>query len=71
MLRAAMLGSLLGTPLGVLWVAPLVPALAIKVLFATVWASFGVLHLYRMREITAHQGIIPTHPRRRRVRGAR
>jgi uncharacterized membrane protein YfcA len=33
------------------------------VLFAVVWASFGVLHFYRIREITHHQGIIPTHVR--------
>jgi uncharacterized membrane protein YfcA len=60
MLRAALAGSVLGTPLGIVLVAPVVPALAIKVLFAVVWASFGVLHLYRLREITAHHGIIPT-----------
>jgi uncharacterized membrane protein YfcA len=63
MLRAAMAGSLLGTPLGILWVAPVVPGVAIKVLFAVVWASFGVLHFYRGREITAHHGIIPTNLR--------
>jgi uncharacterized membrane protein YfcA len=34
MLRAALAGSLLGTPLGILWVAPVVPGVAIKVLFA-------------------------------------
>lgn len=60
MLRAAMAGSLLGTPLGILWVAPVVPGLVIKVLFAVIWASFGVLHFYRIREIIAHRGIIPT-----------
>lgn len=63
MLRAAMLGSLLGTPLGIWLIAPVVPGLAIKVLFAVVWASFGVLHFYRIREITGHHGIIPTQLR--------
>jgi uncharacterized membrane protein YfcA len=60
MLRAALAGSLLGTPLGILFIAPIVPGIAIKVLFAVVWASFGVLHFYRLREITAQHGIIPT-----------
>jgi len=59
MLRWAMLGSLVGTPLGIFFVAPLVPALAIKVAFAVVWASFGVLHLYRLRELTRHEGLAP------------
>ncbi len=63
MLRAAMIGSALGTPLGIVLLAPVVPGLVIKVLFAVVWASFGVLHFYRIREITHHEGIIPTHVR--------
>jgi uncharacterized membrane protein YfcA len=63
MLRAAMLGSLLGTPLGIVLIAPVVPGLVIKVLFAVIWASFGVLHFYRIKEITAHHGIIPTQLR--------
>jgi uncharacterized membrane protein YfcA len=63
MLRAAMLGSLVGTPLGIALIAPVVPGLVIKVLFAVVWASFGVLHFYRIKEITAHHGIIPTQLR--------
>jgi len=57
MLQGALVGSALGTPLGVLWIAPHVPELAIKVVFAVVWASFGVLHLYRIREIAAHVGM--------------
>jgi uncharacterized membrane protein YfcA len=56
MLRPAMLGSLIGTPLGILYVAPLVPALWIKLLFAVVWASFGVLHLLRTREFCSVDG---------------
>jgi uncharacterized membrane protein YfcA len=57
MLKGAMLGSLVGTPLGILFIAPLVPELWIKVVFAVVWASFGVLHLYRIGEISAHEGM--------------
>ena len=57
MLKGAMLGSLFGTPLGILFVAPFVPELWIKVVFAVVWASFGVLHLYRIGEIASHVGM--------------
>ena len=59
MLRWAMLGALIGTPLGILYIAPLVPSLVIKVLFAVVWCSFGVLHLYRLRELCRHEGMVP------------
>ena len=57
MLKGAMAGTVIGTPLGIAFVAPLVPALAIKVVFAVVWASFGVLHLYRIGEIAGHAGM--------------
>lgn len=56
-LKGALWGALFGTPLGILFVAPLVPELWIKLVFAVVWASFGVLHLYRMGEIASHVGI--------------
>lgn len=59
MLRWAVLGSIIGTPLGIVFIAPHVPALFIKLLFAVVWCSFGVLHLYRLREITRHEGLAP------------
>ncbi len=57
MLKGSVLGSLLGTPLGIVFIAPLVPELWIKVVFAVVWASFGVLHLYRIGEISSHTGM--------------
>lgn len=57
MLKGAMLGSLLGTPAGILWIAPLIPGLWIKIAFAVVWCSFGVLHLYRLGEIASHTGM--------------
>ncbi|MGE3308388.1 MAG: sulfite exporter TauE/SafE family protein [Limisphaerales bacterium] len=59
LLRWSIVGSLIGTPLGILYVAPLVPGLVIKVVFAIVWASFGVLHLYRTRQICANIGETP------------
>ncbi|MCK7593304.1 sulfite exporter TauE/SafE family protein [Pseudomarimonas salicorniae] len=63
MLGPAMLGSLIGTPLGILFVAPLVPALWIKLLFAVIWASFGVLHLLRTREFCSVHGPSAPMPR--------
>lgn len=57
MLRGAMLGALLGTPLGILYLSPFIPELWIKLTFAVIWGSFGVLHLYRLREITSHTGV--------------
>ncbi len=57
MLQGACLGSLIGTPLGVLFLAPIVPALWIKLIFAVVWASFGLLHLTRIGEIAGHNGM--------------
>lgn len=57
MLKGSMLGSLVGTPLGIWFIAPHVPELWIKLVFAVVWASFGVLHLYRIGEISGHVGM--------------
>ena len=59
MLRAALLGSLIGTPLGILLLAPMVPPLYVKLLFAVIWMSFGLLHLQRIDEVTQHEGITP------------
>ena len=56
-LKGSMLGALLGTPIGVFFIAPLIPELWIKVVFAVVWASFGLLHLYRVNEIAGHTGV--------------
>lgn len=57
MLKGAMLGSLFGTPLGIFLVAPYIPALWIKLVFAVVWGSFGLLHLRRIGEIASHHGM--------------
>ncbi len=59
MLRWAALGSVIGTPVGILFIAPLVPGLVVKVVFAVVWVSFGVLHLFRLREFARHEGLVP------------
>lgn len=57
MLKGSIFGATLGVPLGIFLVAPWVPALWIKVVFAVVWGSFGILHLWRIREIASHEGM--------------
>ena len=57
MLKGAVLGATFGTPLGIFLVAPWIPALWIKIVFAVVWGSFGFLHLWRIREIAGHEGM--------------
>lgn len=59
MLRAACLGALIGTPLGITFVAPLTSDLFIKLLFAAMWCSFGLLHLRRINEISSYEGMTP------------
>jgi uncharacterized protein len=60
LLRWSLIGSLIGTPLGVLFIAPHIPGVIIKLVFAIVWASFGVLHLRRTNDICANIGETPT-----------
>jgi uncharacterized membrane protein YfcA len=60
MLKWACAGSLVGTPLGILFVAPHVSGLFTKLLFAVVWASFGVMHLWKANEISNFSGVIRT-----------
>ena len=57
MLKGAVLGATIGTPLGIFLVAPWIPALWIKLIFAVLWGSFGILHLWRIREIAEHEGM--------------
>lgn len=56
LLRPAMLGAFIGTPLGAALVAPFIPDLAVKLAFGIVWASFGVMHLIKMRELVDAKG---------------
>lgn len=57
MLKGAIIGATIGTPLGIFFIAPWVPDLWIKVVFAVLWGSFGILHLWRIREIVMHEGM--------------
>lgn len=57
MLKGALIGASFGVPLGIFFVAPWVPALWIKIVFAVLWGSFGLLHLWRIGEIASHDGM--------------
>ena len=56
MLAGALTGSLLGLPLGILAVAPQVPTIWVKMVFAVCWAAFGLLHLVRLDDLMATAG---------------
>lgn len=67
-LKWAMLGALVGTPLGAAFVAPHANDTFVKVLFAIIWASFGVMTLVKVREFVRYQGLTSTdEPTRRRI----
>lgn len=67
-LKWAMVGSLVGTPLGAAFVAPHANDTFVKVLFAIIWASFGVMTLVKVREFVGYQGLTSTDaPTRRRL----
>lgn len=57
LLRPALVGALIGTPLGAVCVAPFVPDLWVKLTFAVVWCSFGIMHLLKMRELVSATGV--------------
>lgn len=57
LLRPAMWGAVIGTPLGAAFIAPILPDLWIKLTFAVVWASFGMMHLVKLSELVSASGI--------------
>jgi uncharacterized membrane protein YfcA len=68
-LRFALLGSLLATPIGVTWLAPRVPELGVKLVYAVVWASFGLITLLRLRELSGQTGMRDPGPGAQRAAG--
>lgn len=59
MLKFALIGTAVGTPLGSVAVAPFVADATVKSMFAILYASFGLLHLTRMRQLVARSGPSP------------
>jgi uncharacterized membrane protein YfcA len=62
LLRPAMAGAAIGTPLGAALVAPFVPGEWVKLLFAVTWASFGLMHLLKLRALVAAEGLAESWP---------
>ena len=60
MLFPAMLGALLATPIGIIYLAPNVNDIAVKLVFATIWASFGIAQLTFMRDLMGSANPLPT-----------
>jgi len=53
-------GALVGTPVGILHVAPLVSDVTIELMFATLLCSFDLLHLRRIGETIGYCGVTQT-----------
>lgn len=58
-LAAAIAGATVGTPLGLLLLVDHLSPLAIKVLFATLLAAFGLMHVRRAEELVTFHGVRP------------
>ncbi len=56
LLAPALVGSLIGTPLGSAFIAPHTPDLAVKLIFAVTWAGFGIIHWLKIGEIVRPEG---------------
>lgn len=57
-----MLGSAVGVPLGLAFLTPMAPEIAVKVTFAVLWASFGVMTIRRVFEFSRVEGVTPVRP---------
>jgi uncharacterized membrane protein YfcA len=68
-LRWALLGSALATPIGVLSLAPFVSELGVKLVYAVVWAAFGGLTLRHLAPLAAQSGMLERSPGRTRLAG--
>ena len=55
MLIGAMIASLIGTPIGLLWIANVVPPTQAKLVFAVGWAAFGILHFIKSKQFCGYQ----------------
>ena len=56
LLGGAMIASLIGTPIGLLWVAEHVQPTQAKLVFAVAWAAFGILHFFKSHQFCGYQG---------------
>ena len=56
LLKWTLVGSTLGTPMGAWLIAPHLHDVVVKLIFAVAWASFGIMHLMKMRELVTDHG---------------
>lgn len=63
LLRPALIGAAIATPLGAVFIAPVVPDLWVRLIFAVIWAAFGVIHWLKLREIITPNGPRMPHDR--------
>lgn len=63
LLKPALVGSLIATPLGAALIAPFAPDLWVKLLFAIIWASFGLMHFVKLRSLVSAHGKADSWPR--------
>lgn len=59
LLRPALIGAAIGTPVGAAIIAPLIPDIWVKLTFGVLWASFGVMHLVKLKELVSFEGVSP------------
>jgi uncharacterized membrane protein YfcA len=57
LLKGTLAGALVSTPLAAWLVAPHTTDLEMKLLFAVIWCSFGILHLVKVRAIVRAEGL--------------
>ncbi|HAY07311.1 MAG TPA: sulfite exporter TauE/SafE family protein [Hyphomonas sp.] len=63
LLGPALIGSAVGTPIGSAFVAPHIPDLAVKLIFAVTWAAFGIIHWLKIEAIVRPEGPRVPHDR--------
>jgi uncharacterized protein len=63
LLGPALVGALIATPLSCAFIAPHTPDLAAKLIFAVIWAGFGIIHWLKIGEIVRPEGLRVPHDR--------
>lgn len=63
LLRPALLGAAIGTPLGAVFIAPYAPDLLVRLIFAVLWAAFGIIHWLKIGDIVRPEGPRLPHDR--------
>lgn len=62
-LLPALVGAAIATPLGAAFLAPGASDLLVKLIFAVIWAGFGVIHWLKIADIVKPEGLRVSHER--------